>query len=443
MGQEFKIEVEWLEGSDGDPVERATFAQIVINAGQEIATELEDIFARTVRPGLRASAYHLAMWLAENWWRLRWEPEAKTVDWRLSHVVAAAGKGVAWPDVCFTSDGVHVFIEAHRTFGNRVAPVRYLRDLGVQISAAAFEAGIDEFVERVLARLSSVNIGESDLRSLWKQLLAERRRSKLETRRRLEALLGFDPDEAPSELITALQARTNEAGQGAVDEIAAATKTNAPDTLREILERTRTSGVAMHVQSATSIVNKYLAQSSATELPWQRAALAASLVRNAWGVSEGPVPNDNLSNLLGVPESFLEYTPSHGLPIAAGFRTNDGTDAVSVIMRAKVQTGRRFEIMRLVADNIAAPLDDRLLPVTTVKTDRQKFQRAFAQEFLLPFDELCERLIKRKPSENDITEDEIDDVASEYDVSPLLVRTALVNKGALAREVLAATNWVE
>ena len=441
MNEEFKIEVEWLEGSDQAPVERAAFAQIVINAAEQTTTELEDLFARTIRPGLRASAYDLAVWLTGNWWRLRWEPEnQKSIDWRLSHVVSAVGGGVAWPDVSFASDGVHVLIETKSTSGGRGAPVRYLRHVDLQIGVAAFEAGIDEFVQRVLARLSSVDIGETDLDLLWRQLLAERDDQEFAARRRLEALLGFDPDEAPDDLITSLQATSNEAGYDAVDEIAAAAKAHASETLRDILARTRSSADSMRVESATNILSQYSGRSSPTELPWQRAKMAAKLTRDVWDVGQGPVSNDTLSELLSVSTAFLGYTSSNGLPVAAGLRTDHGTDDVNIVMRAKVQTGRRFEMMRLVADHIVASSDDRLLPVTAAKTDRQKFQRAFAQEFLLPFDELYERLEQPQPAEDDIGDDEIDDIAEEYDVSPLLIRTVLVNRGFLPREVLAATH---
>ena len=440
MSKDFEIDAEWLEGSDRDAVDRAAFAQIVINAAQQITTELEDLFARTVRPGPRASAYDLAVWLAENWWRLRWEPEAKSVDWRLSHVVAAVGGGFAWPDVSFASDGVHVLVKTRETSGGEDVPVRYIRNIDVQISAVAFEDGIDEFVERVLARLSAVDVGETDLSLLWKQLLAERRDKEIGDRRRLEALLGFDPDEAPQKLIKSLQEMTGEAGRNAVDEIAAAAKIRASQTLHDILERARTSGVSICVASASNILSQYLGQSFSTELPWQRATRAAKLARDAWGVNQGPVSNNNLSDLLGIPANFLEYTPSNGLPVAAGLRTNHGTDAVNVVMRAKAPTGRRFEIMRLVADHIVAVSDDRLLPVTAAKTDRQKFQRAFAQEFLLPFEELCGQLGPPPPSGDGIADDDIEDIAKQYNVSPLLVRTVLVNQGYLPREMLAETH---
>ncbi|MHB8348205.1 MAG: hypothetical protein ACYDHM_13730 [Acidiferrobacterales bacterium] len=436
MSKEFEIQLEWLEGADRDPMERSTFAQIEIHAAHQIATELEDLFAQTVRPGLRASAYDLAVWFAENWWRLRWEPDEATADdWRLSHIMAAAGGGIAWPDISFASDGVHVLVESHKTSGGHGAPIRYIRDIAVQISAGVFETGIDEFVQRVLARLSSVKLAQSDLGQLWQQLLAERGDEELSAMRRLEALLGFDLDEAPSKLIAFLQSRINEAGLNAVEEIAAAAKQCSSETLQGILEQTSKSSISIRIESASGILKQYSDKSSPTELPWQRAEVAAKLARNEWGIGKGPVSNNTLSELLHVSEDLFKYTPSNGLPVAAGFRTNHGTDKVSVVMRAKVETGRRFEIMRMVADHIVAPSEDRLLPVTAAKTDRQKFQRAFAQEFLLPFEELYDRLGQRQQVTDLVSDDDVEDVARDYDVSPLLVRTAIVNRGLLARDV--------
>jgi Zn-dependent peptidase ImmA (M78 family) len=78
------------------------------------------------------------------------------------------------------------------------------------------------------------------------------------------------------------------------------------------------------------------------------------------------------------------------------------------------------------------------LPITTARTDRQKFQRAFAAEFLLPFQEMCEQLGGLSFGEGEIRDDDIEDVAAQYQVSPLMVRTSLVNRGVLPREALGS-----
>ena len=435
--KEFEIAVEWLEGSDPEPVERASFAEIVINAEQNTTTELQDLFAQTVRPGPRGSAYDLALWLAENWWRLRWEPSNNSVDWRLSHVLASVGNGVAWPNITFSSDGVHILLEARATRGRPEAPVRYIVNTDVQITASAFEAGIDDFVERVQARLSGVKVSESNLRELWQQLLSERGDQERATHRRLEALLSFDPDEAPTSLITLLLEKIREVGQGAVDEVAAAEKKRSADTLERILQVTRRSSTLVHIGSAVDDLRHLSEESLAlSELPWERARRLAKQARADWGVSTGPINDERLCDLFGITRRQLRYTPRRELPITAGLRQN-GSDSVKVVLEKKGKTSRRFEIVRLVADHIGAPEDDRLLPITNAGTDRQKFQRAFAQEFLLPSEELLARLeLQESHGEVDISDDDIESVAKDYIVSPWMVQTTLVNQGRLPRRVL-------
>jgi len=97
VNNSFKITFDWLARDHGDAVERATFASVGIHAHNHIATEVEDLLAKTVRTTVRGSAHRIAVWLAANWWRLRWEPEAETLSWKMSHHLGAAGGGTLGP----------------------------------------------------------------------------------------------------------------------------------------------------------------------------------------------------------------------------------------------------------------------------------------------------------------------------------------------------------
>jgi Zn-dependent peptidase ImmA (M78 family) len=85
----------------------------------------------------------------------------------------------------------------------------------------------------------------------------------------------------------------------------------------------------------------------------------------------------------------------------------------------------------MIGDHLYFANQEKLLPATHAKTARQKFQRAFAQEFLCPIEALKQKLETSQPNEDDIS-----NAAKYFYVSPLLVRTTLVNKGALDREAL-------
>lgn len=96
MSDPFRIEVEqWLHGAAGAEHERRTLAAIRIQVGDQCVTRVEDLAAKTVRGSVHLSAYRLAYWPAEHWWRLRWEPEIsdRDTDWLMSHELAAAGQG--------------------------------------------------------------------------------------------------------------------------------------------------------------------------------------------------------------------------------------------------------------------------------------------------------------------------------------------------------------
>jgi hypothetical protein len=117
--------------------------------------------------------------------------------------------------------------------------------------------------------------------------------------------------------------------------------------------------------------------------------------------------------------------------IPLGFRTETANE-LDIYFDGRFSTTRRFAACRLLGDYLYFSNQERLLPATHAKTARQKFQRAFAQEFLCPNKALLEKIQTMTPDEDDISE-----AARYFDVSPLLVKTTLVNYGRLEREALA------
>lgn len=118
------------------------------------------------------------------------------------------------------------------------------------------------------------------------------------------------------------------------------------------------------------------------------------------------------------------------MPLALRHANGDNAD---VYVGSSWRTTRRFAASRLLGHWLDhAGETDRLIPATEGKTADQQFQRAFAQEFLCPFNALMERLQTEYPAS-----DEIEEAADYFGVSQQVVRTTLVNKGELDREVLS------
>jgi hypothetical protein len=432
MKQGLVLEFEWLASGPLDSSTRAGLAALSIWVNGKPANELEDIFAKTVRRSMRVSAHDLAIWLAANWWRLRWEPQRESLSWKMSHQIGAAGGGYAWPSLSFVSDGEFVSVIGQPSTDWGGAPVRYLNSIDEIISAREFELGIDHYVEAVLERLTSCHNVDSALIDVWAAVCEERQNPEQSNERKLEALLGYDPDEASTSVIETLQGMATYLGRGAIEEIASASQNDAMDHVNMLLEH-QNNAIPAVVPERDYLCQK-ISEIDRSQRPWQQGARSAALVRNAWGIHAGePIANKKLCDLIDIPgkilsgEADIEYCP-----MAAGFRNCADRDGLKLILTKHPITGRRFELARLIGADLSAKTCETLLPVTNAKTTRQKFQRAFAQELLCPFVSLDEYFGGKIPDD-----DKIELAADHFHVSPLLVKTALVNRGRLPRYELA------
>lgn len=424
------FDVSWEQCECADPLEAATYCSLAIRLGDLPITEVRDEAARTTREVVRVSAYPLAVWLASAWWRLRWEGPRQNADWRLAHQLGAAGGGYTWPDVTFSSDGESIHVEVRRSLGRKWEPVTYLNRAKQAITASSFEAAVGEFVEKVLARLAETGHAMSALSELWATVRSEQRDGHLVTARRIEAILGFDPEEAPHGLVDAYSEGARQFGTEAVTEFAAlATNGAAPDWTRVSADLAR--GADIHIEDYQQ--HKAQASSAARQAapgarPWERGEAAARAVRSQLGIPRGPLSNQKLSEWLGADLS-AEASPD-SLAALARREQRDVPD-LKVCYRSKHPDGRRFELARLLADHLVASGDeDHLLLATRTRTARQKLQRAFAAELLLPWVDLAERI-------GGTPDDEVIEAAArDYEVSPLVVRTRCVAKHLLAPDAL-------
>ena len=427
MTSRFSIDYAWLPREYGDEVERVTLAEIDIRFGERSATTLEDLLGKTVRSSARLSAIRLAEWFAYNWWRLCWEPQDYTLSWRLSHKVSNVGSGYVWPDLAFSSDWSSVRVRARHTEGWVGEPIRYLEDFTTHIGFNEFEKGIEAFIDGVVLRLSDTLGTPTDLGELWDQVNYERRDSKLSEARILEACMGYDPDEAPCGLIDRLHKAEDCHGRDAIREVAVVSKDQTLDHIEALRER-EASQNSVVLPEYDKVRNHIRTQTDSFDVPWRRARDAARIARENWQLT-GRVDTPTLSQMFGIHEGKILKSDSLS-PLTVGVR-DDRPDQFGFLSNRRHPQARRFAFARLVADHLTAYDNERLLPATDSKTARQKFQRAFAQEFLCPIEELKSRFDVEAPYD-----DAIDEAAEYFEVSPRLVETALVNNGVLDRDAI-------
>ena len=449
MGQQFRIEIDgWMAGGSGLSEVQDTTAEIVMSVDSRLITEVEDRHAKTVRKSIRASAYLLASWLVSNWWRLRWEPYKESgsnglgLDWRLSHSVPATAGGYAWPPVTLASDGRSILLkcEADETPDDAaLAPIRYLNSFSIVVEPEGFESAIAGFVERVLARLDSLGCRETPLHSLWSDVREERKSEKKRSRRKLEALLGLDPDDN-SELIDKLLDWQAKVGTHALEEIAAASESRHIQTELDKAKVVASSVKTFAEITAFEVIKTRLDKDAPSDaVPWKLGRRAANALREAWGLGKGPVSTRDIAERLQIPQAKVEeFHPE--APFSLGVRGKQ-EEKLKLVLNRGHEHSRRFDLARLIGDHLMMETDDQWRPATRSLTARQKFQRAFAAEFLCLSDELA----KQYPGPYDV--DQLDEITTriseEYNVSQRVALNHLANRGSIPHLVRSNDEWRE
>lgn len=438
MTDVLRFDWEWLAYPELPPEETATFAELTVRLNDKAMTRLYDVAAKTERDGLFAAAYPLALFLAENWWRLRWEPAPASLSragpkWRMAHSIAAAGAGYVWPNITFHGDGERMFMEAG-PHASESSAVQFVLQGHGEFDAGAFEAEVDRFMEGVLARLKACEQPDTELADLWRAVQAERSSDEAFERRRLEAMAGFDPDAAPDTMLDELLRLEQRLGASAIRELAAASRHNTLGHIQALEEALRASGLRYQVPDVDRMHREGAAP------PWQRAVETARAARRTWGLGDGPLDNTQLAAIVDLPREQLEPAAPENVPYSASL--NEGEEGARLVFRTGHRHGRRFALGRLMGDAFYAPGEGRILATATdARTGRQKFQRAFAQELLCPFEALREFLGLREEVDagddtNAPNEDRIEDAAEYFDVSPRVVQSTLVNRNILPRDTL-------
>jgi hypothetical protein len=426
--------VEWLASDASDPLESVTNAEIAISIGQNRVTEVEDFQSKTVRKTIRASAGLVAMWILNNWWRILCEPDSDTaldkdLNWRMSHVMPAIGGGYVWPDLIFKgSDGSHIYAECKRSSYRDVdtySPIRYLNEFSTSIPVETFEKSVSSFVERVLDRLAACGLRKTDLHDMWNDVQYERINAKASQYRRLEALLGIDPDEQETLISTLLRKWSKSIGIQALEEISAATDSvqieNVLSSAKEVSQSVKTFGKLPDLG--------YLDKGSTA--PWQQGQKAAYELRKLWELSSGPIKDVVLADRLEMNSAKLNEVKT-AAPFSLAVR-GKADDRVGFVLKRPRHESRRFDIARLIGDHIFHEGGAPLRPATNALTIRQKFQRAFAAEFLCPSEMIKERfsVIPGRSLRGGL----VTDLSTEYEVSEQLIFHHMENRDVLSHSV--------
>ncbi|MCC2958311.1 hypothetical protein LK542_22100 [Massilia sp. IC2-477] len=426
----FQMSHQWTFAHTAEPEETHTMCRLELAVGKHTLTQNEDIFSQTVSDLVLVSALPLAQWFAASWWRLLSEPlPPKNIrpssGFRMSHEIGAAGAGYVWPQVLFATDREAMQVWAAPSRQNEQQSVRYLNGLitPASVSMSEFESRVENFINSVIARLDAKGSCQNSLKSLWLEVLDERSDVETSMARRCEAELGYDPDECPENALNAALNLKRRLGDSTLSELAPVFgKETGVDSIGKLSALIDSPGLI-----GRPVFPTIACENSLSAAPWERAVADARSLRSELGMNSDKVETETLCDLLGIRLKDVEdFIPRDGSVAAVGKPVDE--TRIAIIPRRRHPNGRRFELARFVGDYLkCSERGPQWLASTDLSTSRQKYQRAFAAEFLCPINNLQEFL------EDDFSDDAIEDAVEHFGISPDTVRSLLANNNLLYR----------
>lgn len=410
--------------------EKATFGQFSVVVNGTTASEGVALGNNELLRGPYVPGYHVADWLVRNWWRLAYEPsldddlENTTMGWDLAHRMSTIGEGFVWPNILLVSDGLRMTVTSAASQDPGARAFRYVGPDRTQVvDLNEYFVAAESFLRNILELTTfESSTLKPELNKSWDRLQTEIGDSKTSTWRRIEAMLGYDPDEANAKDIQSSINDMKRLGNDAVAELAADANTrhNRISRAKDVANAAKRAGFDGRIDDAISLETNANIQSWGKCDAWRIGVATAHEVRRNEDLNGHPIDNARLASMAGTSENVISTTSRSSDKLSFVIRGESGKFRIA--MRSKWETGRRFDVARLVADRLFDNgIDDALLPATQAYTYRQKAQRAFAAELLVPFDALEDFL------SGDRSEERRNEAADHFNVSTYVISGSIQN----------------
>lgn len=432
----FKISMQWAPPfTPCDTEEEISLGDMTIEANEQILTKNVSSITESLRNSIRVSSYPLALWFTAYWWRLLYEPIPsgeqieKSYSWKNSHSLASANSGYIWPNISFIPDGQFITVISSQQFSDSKLPLFYLGSKdAIIVDNQVFISAIKDFIKLTIDRLNDFKKNNTNLHTLFMQLNNEMEDEDFALYRRVEALLGYDPDEAPDNVIEKIETALKIFNKRILTELISACSINETASPIADLE----SAISM---SKTGVKGKWTnplpIKIKSNMPPWETGRFLAKKLRTAIGNTDKKIETKTLCDFLGITAKEISNSyPAHDRFSVSHF--NDDKLYINLKRESSsyYSTGRRFQISRLIG-SLLAHTDENIFILSDCKTYSQKLQRAFAAEFLAPIDEVKNFIQKN------VTTETIGKAADHFSVSPQTIAHSLTNHEIISKSQLS------
>lgn len=414
---DFKIIPEWLGGMDSEFC-RLGVTSDKLNLTAHKGSQESDKILVSARP--------LAEWLLASIWRILHEPgpgtgiEKLNHSWRMAHELQAAGGGFFWPNATFFSCGENVEIRASTAFYGQemIYAERYTEAGSDFVSRKHFKDAVCSFLKAASERNAAIKTFVNLLNTEFNDKEKKRYRE-------LEAMLGYDPNGAPNDIINLLVDKIESAGLETVEELACGLNPINFDCVQNQLELARER--LEPVQDAPKgDISVSLKEKPNLDLPWDYGRECAHMLRTECGVSQDdPLETNTLLDCAGLDMRQFEKIPQTGAISACAVENKKVSFSFQTVFSP---AARRFQLARVLGDYLALRGNCKYLVVSHASTWQQQMQRNFAAELLAPA-----HSIKNLLDEKGWTPDNFLEVANRYQVTPRTIGHNLMNQQMASR----------
>lgn len=427
---DLSFDFEWVDpqGARGDEL-RATWASLEIRVGDAVVTRMVDTHTKSLRERIFVPLYPMAEWFAVHWWRLLHEVEiprhSPTSAYRNRHCLSSAGEGFALPPLMFEPLGENLRL-SWEPRQRRHSPVEFVGEGSALLALEAVEEALRRLIGAVVDRLDDLDESQTPLHCEWQAILALDSEEKDFCR--IAAAVGLDPFQMEKARETKIIEAVDRLPSEIRDEFFYCSDIERLDeevdgigrALKEASHAAEEGKLEGLVRLRHSLAPDVLPAAT----PWREGYRLARSLREKMGLDGQPLDTfEKLAKALDVESGALDrgIREVGNLSSVDGLVGYDGHESPGFVLREARESSRRFTFCRELFEYLVTPPQQPSI-VTKSGTGRQKRNRAFAAELLLP-----SKALRCRVSGDRVSSEEIEEIADEFGVSSLVVSHQVEN----------------